>query len=97
MTHTPIKPASSLPWRLGENANGSPLIVGADLRAVSALISTYSLEKKQANAAYIVTSCNEFPALVKYLTWVLDDFTVVNERDFQIHVKSLLNRCGVNL
>lgn len=56
---------TALPWSARKASHGPIDIVAADGRDILTMFGGGVDEKPQANAAYIVTACNAFPALVE--------------------------------
>lgn len=89
---SPIKPASPLPWeKVGSYVCKIDSIVVADCSLVN-----MSDECISENAAYIVTACNEFPALVEAVEFLMDidpaSGEVVTVEKYQ-ELQDLLARC----
>lgn len=78
--------ATPRPWSLGENANGSPLILGANLRGICPVISSHGLNERQANAELIVRAVNCHDELVEACEFALMQ---TDERRMPIQFKKL--------
>lgn len=95
---SPIKPATPLPWHLDRSRQTilSPRKSEPDRYFMHDIPITIAHDER--DAAYIVTACNEFQALVEALDllwWVYNnENTKLTNPDA---IEALLTRCGVNL